>query len=175
MSTLSFACATATGAVRVSPPESLTSSWNGPEVPGAFSHHGPSVVPREPPHQDGVPDQASQRGMQHGRQQGMSLGSKSPSPAQSQEIPQPKIADAGNGNNSRPDSAVYKAKVKLDGGSCVIFNHVFFEPCGATFAAYTLPNHKGTAQKQSWQGLACTIHCHQLMLHPSSSLSGRQL
>ncbi len=126
MSTLSFACATATGAVRVSPPESLTSSWNGPEAPGAFGHHGPSVVPREPPHQDGVPDQASQRVMQHGRRQGKSLGSKSPSPAQPQEMPQPRTADTGNGNNNRPDSAAYKAKVKLDNGSCVIFDHVFF-------------------------------------------------
>ena len=126
ISILSFACATATGAVRVSPPESLTSSWNGPEAPGAFSHHGPSVVPREAPHQDGVPDQASQRVMQHGRRQGRSLGSNSPSPAQSQEMPQPRTADAGIGNSSRPDSAAYKAKVKLKHGSCVMLNLVFF-------------------------------------------------
>ncbi len=46
---------------------------------------------------------------------------------------------------------------------------------GATFAAYTLPNNTDTAQKQSWQGLARAIHCHQLTLHPSSDLSGTQL
>ena len=149
MSTLScLACVTATGVVRVSPPESLTSSWNGPEAPGAFSHHGPSVVPKESPHRDGVPDQASQHVMQHGRRQGRSLGSKSPSPAQSQEMPQPRTADTDNGNSSRPDSAAYKAKVKLQIGSCVIFKHVFFSFAVPPLLHTSLPNHTNAAQKQ---------------------------
>lgn len=101
-------CAAATGAVKLSPPESLTSSWNGPEA-GAFGHHGPSVVPREPCHQDAMPNQASHNAVQHGRRQGRAVGSGSPSPAQSQELPQPRSTDASSGH--RPDSAAYKAKV----------------------------------------------------------------
>ncbi len=153
----------------MSPPESLTSSWNGPEA-GAFGHHGPSVVPREPPHQDSVPDQASQRVMQHGRRQGRSLGSKSPSPAQSQEMPQPRTGDAGNVNNSRPDSAAYKAKVKLDNGSCVIFNHVFLS---LAVPPLLLTPFQVQLRNNYWQGFTCAIRCHQLALHPSSNLSGR--
>ncbi len=165
MSTLSFACVTATGAVRVSPPESLTSSWNGPEAPGAFSHHGPSVVPREPPHQDGVPDQASQCVMQHGRRQGRSLGSNSPSPAQSQELPQPRTADAGNGNSSRPDSAAYKAKVKLENGSCVIFNHVFLSFAVPPLLLTPCPIPQMQLRNSSWQGFACAIPYPHACLH----------
>ena len=106
--TFSWVCAAATGAVKLSPPESLTSSWNGPES-GPFGHHGPSVVPREPCHQDALPDQASHNAVQHGRRQGRAVGSGSPSPAQSQELPPPSSTDASSGH--RPDSAAYKAKV----------------------------------------------------------------
>ncbi len=154
--TLSFPCATATGAVRVSPPESLTSSWNGPEAPGAFSHHGPSVVPREASHQDGVPDQASQRVMQHGRRQGRSLGSNSPSPAQSQEMPQPRIPDAGDGKNSRPDSAAYKAKV-LANGSYILFNHVFLSSAVPPLLHTPFPITQVQLGNNSWKGFACAI------------------
>ena len=93
--------------MRASPPDSLNSSWNGPEA-GAFSHHGPSVVPREPSHQEGLPDQASHSTVQHGRRQGRAA-LNSPSPAQSQELPEPSHSSADHGN--RPDSAAYKAKV----------------------------------------------------------------
>jgi len=154
----------------MSPPESLTSSWNGPEAPGAFSHHGPSVVPREAPHQDGVPDQASQRVMQHGRRQGRSLGSNSPSPAQSQEMPQPRIPDAGDGKNSRPDSAAYKAKV-LANGSYILFNHVFLSSAVPPLLHTPFPITQVQLRNNSWKGFACSIRCHQFALHPSSNLS----
>ena len=91
--------AAATGAVRASPPESLTSSWNGP---GLASQQGPSVVPRDPAHLPTSPDQALPGPVQQGRALEASQASL--------EAPQQAAAEVSRGT-SRPESADYKAKV----------------------------------------------------------------
>lgn len=98
-------CAAATGAVRASPPESLTSSWNGPSL---SSQQGPSVVPQDPAHLPPSPNQAVPGPAQHGRRHGIS---RAPDAShESLEAPQQADAEASRGT-SRPDSAAYKAKV----------------------------------------------------------------
>ena len=118
----------ATGAVRASPPESLSSSWNGPSL---NSQQGPSVVPRDPAHSPPSPDQTlpghAQHGRQHGRlghapqqpqeapeqrQDGRQQGRPGHASQQPQEPPGQREAEA-NRDISRPDSAAYKAKVGL--------------------------------------------------------------
>ena len=93
-------CAAATGAVRASPPESLTSSWNGP------SQQGPSVVPQDPAHLPPSPNQAVPGPVQHGRRHGRGPDASH----ESLEAPQQADAEASRGT-SRPESAAYKAKV----------------------------------------------------------------
>lgn len=106
-------CAAATGAVRVSPPESLTSSWNGPSL---VSQQGPSVVPHDPAHPNPLPDQAMPGPVQQGRavpgpvQHGRRHGKAADASQESVEAPQQADAEASRGA-TRPESSAYKAKV----------------------------------------------------------------
>ncbi|KAL3137077.1 hypothetical protein ABBQ32_006662 [Trebouxia sp. C0010 RCD-2024] len=93
----------ATGAVRASPPESLSNSWNGPSF---ASQQAPSVVPRDPAHSPTSPDQGGPGHARQGRRQSRpGLASQDP-----QERPEHRVVEA-NRDISRPDSAAYKAKV----------------------------------------------------------------
>ena len=100
--------------MRASPPESLTSSWHGPELAAAL-HQGPSVVPRDPAHQAALPDQAMPGPAHHGRRQGRVPGAASRSPQQED------FGEEGDKHSGRPDSAAYKAKVLAH--SCIMFSH----------------------------------------------------
>lgn len=103
----------ATGAVRASPPESLSSSWNGPSL---ASQQGPSVVPQDPAHLPALRDQAVAGLIQQGREEagpvhhGRRHGGASDMAHESQEAPKQRDAEADRGS-SRPESAAYKAKV----------------------------------------------------------------
>ena len=90
-------------------------------------------------------------------------------------MPQPRTADAGIGNSSRPDSAAYKAKVKLKHGSCVMLNLVFFSFVVPPLLLTPFPITQTQLRNKAGKDLARAIHCHQLTLHPSSDLSGTQL
>lgn len=98
--------AAATGAVRASPPESLSSSWNGPSL---ASQQGPSVVPQDPAHSPTSPEQAVPGRAQHGRRHGRPDHASQ----ELQETPEQRGAEA-SGGISRPESAAYKAKVNLE-------------------------------------------------------------